>query len=116
MRTVDLDNLDLASARRAIEKARKLKPWCTRDRKDPNVYRVRTKRTRRQIKNKKPARLSFVTFIFTRTLRMATCTCDGNYYGATKGLICFCIARAYFQHKKNVAKDAERDRKKAVAA
>lgn len=109
MRAVDLDNLDLESAQRAITKARKERPWCTR--KEKNVYRVRSRR-----KHGPGGRITgtyYVTFIFIRNLRLATCTCDGSWFGAGMGLVCYHICRAYFKHLHNLNRDKLRTEKAA---
>jgi len=105
MRAIDLDNLDLASARRAIEKAREEKPWCTREKKDPNSYKVIA---RKKFVGKRETEPHFVTFILGTAGRFAICTCTGTLYNAERGKICYGIARAYEQHKRNMERDAKR--------
>jgi hypothetical protein len=111
---VDLDNLNLESARRAIARARELQPWCTRDRKNQNLYHV----TGKQRKHPRHD----VEFFFTPAGRFAICrmknyggVCLGIAFGTGQGKICFHVARAYFRHKINLARDAQRIERKAAA-
>lgn len=112
MRAIDLDNLDLASARRAIQKARDEKPWCTRDKKDPNSYKVLS---RKKFDGKRETEPHFVTFIWGSAGRFAICTCKSTFFNAEHGRICYGIARAYFQHKRNLERDAQRAQKVKAA-
>jgi hypothetical protein len=113
MRVIDLDKLDLASARRAIDKARRVQSWCVRDRKDKSLYRVRARRRQRE---QRPNSIHFVKLIFGPGFRYATCTCRGFIYNADAGRPCWAIARAYFKHQRNLKRDAERQRLREIAA
>lgn len=110
MTAIDLDNLDLKSARRAIQKARDEKPWCTRDKKDPNSYKVIS---RKQFVRGRETQPHFVTFIWSSAGRFAICTCDSMLYNA--GKICYGIARAYIQHKRNLEREVARTQKAKAA-
>jgi FPC/CPF motif-containing protein YcgG len=131
MNYVDVDNLDLQSARRAIERARTSKAWCVRDPKNQNRYSVRRRHSKRaKFKGNKrdwfhQVRTSTheVEFFFSASGRFAICRrredgriCKGIAFGARHGKICFHIARAYFQHQRNIAKDQQRVDQKVIAA
>lgn len=106
MRAIDLDNLDLESARRAFAKARTEKPWCTRDKKDPNSYRVIS---RLKVVRGRETEPHFVTFIMGEGFRFAICTCTSVLYNSDKGKICYGIARAYLPHKRRLERDKQKE-------